>query len=232
MLSTKKVIGILFFALLPAVLFSQTVNVKKEKSSINGEQLDGYEVTLEGKPDEVRAAFIKYLKPVGKQKQSGDYFTITEPSMNGIAYVNSLFAMVKDGATTATAWIGFNKKDWNEADAKQMEKDLQGLIKEFGVKFYRDKIQVQVDESERANQAVEKQQQRLTNESKQLASKLEDNKREKIQLEKSIENNKLELEELLKKIEKNKHAQDSVAQAGLQIKKVVESHKERQRKVK
>jgi len=36
---------------------------------------------------------------------------------------------------------------------------------------------------------------------------------------------------LLQKIENNKKSQDSVANAGVQIKKVVESHKERQRKV-
>jgi hypothetical protein len=50
-------------------------------------------------------------------------------------------------------------------------------------------------------------------------------------LEKSLENNKTENQELLKRIEQNKKAQDSVAVAAEQIKKVVEMHKERQRKV-
>ena len=69
------------------------------------------------------------------------------------------------------------------------------------------------------------------NENKSLNTKLEDNKREKIQLDKSIENNKLENETLLKKIGKNKHDQDSVTLAGEQVKKVVEMHKEKQKKV-
>jgi hypothetical protein len=102
---------------------------------------------------------------------------------------------------------------------------------DFGVKFYREKIQVQIDESLRAAQAVDKQQQKLTNENKNLNVKLEDNKREKIQLEKSIENNKLANADLLKKIAKNKHDRDSVALAGVQIKKVMEAQKEKQRKV-
>ena len=83
----------------------------------------------------------------------------------------------------------------------------------------------------RASQAVEKQQQKLVNENKSLNTKLEDNKREKIQLEKSMQENVVENGTLLKKIEKNKHDQDSVATAGEQIKKVVEMHKENQRKV-
>jgi hypothetical protein len=46
-----------------------------------------------------------------------------------------------------------------------------------------------------------------------------------------LENNKLEYESLLLKIEQNKKAQDSVAVAREQVKKVVEIHREKQRKV-
>ena len=113
----------------------------------------------------------------------------------------------------------------------KLNKELEKLMKDFGIKFYRDQIQVQIDESLRATQAVEKQQQRLLNENKSLSAKLEDNKREKVQLEKSIENNKVETVTLIKKLEQNKKTQDSVAVADEQIKKVVEMHKERQRKV-
>lgn len=231
MCSTKKFIGILFLFVIPVFSFSQTVVVKKEKSRVNGEQLEGFEVTLEGKGEDVRAAYVKFLKPVGKIKQTSENIIINEPSLNGIGYTNSLFAVLKENGNTTSAWIGINPTGWNETEAKQINNELEKLMKEFGVKFYRDKIQVQVDESLRAQQAVEKQQQRLINENKLLATKLEDNKREKIQLEKSIENNKLEYEELLKKIENNKHAQDSVTLVGEQVKKVVEANKEKQRKV-
>jgi hypothetical protein len=78
---------------------------------------------------------------------------------------------------------------------------------------------------------VEKQQMRLVNQNKDLENKIEGNKREKIQLEKSLKNNKVELMTLTKKLEENKKAQDSVAIATEQIKKVVEMHKERQRKI-
>lgn len=217
--------------IVPGFAFSQTVTVQKDKGRIQGETLEGFEVTLEGNVDEVRTALIKFLKPVGKIKQTSDNITIQAPALNGIGYTNPIFALTKESGNKTSAWIGINPSGWNETEAKQVNHELEKLMKEFGVKFYRDKIQVQVDESVRAQQAVEKQQQRLSNENKMLTTKLEDNKREKIQLEKSLENNKLAYEELLKKIENNKHAQDSVAQAGEQIKKVVESHKEKQRKV-
>ena len=142
-----------------------------------------------------------------------------------------VFATTTEKIRVQPRWIGIKPADWPEEDVKKIMKELEKTIYGFGVKFNQDKIQVQIDESVRASLAVEKQQQKLVNQNKEMNVKLEDNKREKIQLEESLENNKLEYETLLKKIEKNKHDQDSVSLAGEQIKKVTEMHKDRQKKV-
>ena len=73
---------------------------------------------------------------------------------------------------------------------------------------------------------------RLSNQNKDLTSRIERKKREKIELEKSLVDYKLELEDLTKNLKANAKARDSVAIATEQIRKVVESHQERQRKVK
>jgi hypothetical protein len=112
-----------------------------------------------------------------------------------------------------------------------VNKELEKLVYRFGVKFYRDQIQKEIDEAQQASYAVDKQKQRLLNQNKDLVNKLANNEQQKIQLEKSLETNKLDHFVLLQKIENNKKSQDSVANAGVQIKKVVEVHKERQRKV-
>jgi hypothetical protein len=142
---------------------------------------------------------------------------LAESVINSRTYTTPVFALVKDNGKTSTVWIGIKTSAWSADDAAQVNKELEKMLHDFGVKFYRDKIQVQIDETNRAYQAVEKQKQRLVNEKKTLLTKVEDNK--------------LENELLLKKIEKNKLDQDSVALAGEQIKKVTELHKERQRKV-
>lgn len=115
--------------------------------------------------------------------------------------------------------------------AEQALKDVEKVVYDFGVKFNRDKIQVDIDESVRAQQTTEKQTLRLQNENKNLNSRLEFNQKEKLRLEKSLAENKLEYETLLLNIGRNKKDQDSVALATDQIKKMVEVHKERQRKV-
>jgi hypothetical protein len=227
----KKFFIILLPLFISAYASAQTVKVKKEKSTVKGESMDGFAVDLQGSLSEVNTSFSKYLKTIGKTKQ-GDYFTITEPNLNGLSYQLPIYGITNENGKSASAWIGFNPGNWPKDDAEKVSKELEKVIHEFGIKFYRDKIQVQIDESTRATQAVEKQQQRLLNENKMLSTKLESNKKQKIQLEKSIEDNKLEHATLLKKIEQNKKAQDSVAIAAQQVKKVVEMHKAKQRSVK
>jgi hypothetical protein len=225
------------FTLITWLLFStlsmsaQTVKVKKENSNVKGEIAEGYAVELEGTLSDVNTSFVKFLKIYGKPKQSEGILILAEPVINSRTYTNPVFAVVKDNGKTSTTWIGIKTSAWPADDAAAVSKELEKMLYDFGVKFYRDKIQVQIDETNRAYQAVEKQKQRLVNENKTLLTKIEDNKREKIQLEKALANNKLENELLLKKIEKNKLDQDSVALAGEQIKKVTELHKERQRRV-
>ncbi len=231
MKSTKK-FTLLFVALFISLLaLGQTVKVKKENARIKGENIEGFEIECEGAYADVNASFVKYLKTIGKVKQSGSEITINEPTFNSTNYGVPVLASTKEKGKNTAAWIGIKTSDWPAESVDKVNKELEKLLYEFGVKFYRDKIQVQVDESLRASQAVEKQQQKLVNQNKDLNTKLEDNKREKIQLDKSIENNKLEFETLLKKIEKNKHDQDSISIAGEQIKKVIEMHKVRQSKV-
>ncbi len=230
MMSPKMFFAALVLLLIAAHAPAQTVKVKKDNSSVKGESMEGFSVDLEATSADVNAALSRFLKTLGKTKQ-GEFFTVNEPNINGNTYAHPLYATAKQSGQTTSAWVGFNPSEHSKEEAERLMKDLESVVKEFGVKFYRDRIQAQIDESEKAKQAVEKQQQRLVNENKSLNNKLETNQKQKINLEKAIEENKNEHTSLLQRIEENKKAQDSVAVAAEQIKKVVEAHKERQRKV-
>ena len=142
-----------------------------------------------------------------------------------------MYASIEGNDENATIWLGLNKEEWIVNDIEIVTKEIEKLVYRFGVKFYRDQIQKQIDEAQRASDAVDRQKQRLTNQNKDLVNKLSNNELQKIELEKSLEANKLDHFVLLQKIANNNNSQDSVANAGVQIKKVVELHKERQRKV-
>lgn len=105
------------------------------------------------------------------------------------------------------------------------------MANDFGVRFYREKVQAQIDETQQALDAVEKQTVRFLNQGKDLATKLTNNGLEKIKLEKALETNKFESEVLKVKIDNNKKAQDSIANVAVQINKVKQSQIEKLRKI-
>jgi hypothetical protein len=217
------------FILLSITTFAQSIKVTKENIQLKGESAEGFEIQLDGTFNEVESQFLKYLKPMGKAKKGDDSYSISLPLINGKNYTSPLHIVVRDKGK-GTAWLGIRPTEW-PSNTDQVKADLEKIVYDFGVNFYRDRVQVQIDESNRALQAVERQQQRLLNQNKDLGTKLENNKTQKIQLEKSLENNKLEFEALNVKIAQNKKDQDSVAFAGEQIKKVIEMQKDKQRSI-
>lgn len=229
-----------FCLFISVVANSQTVSVSKSTEKIKGDDAEGFYTELEGKKDDVGSAWTKFAKDLGKTKflSTTDPLTITEPTIGGTFYEKGiLYTVTKGKAATkekgeiTTVWIGLKSGEWVVNDISIVNKELEKLVHQFGVKYYRDKIQVLIDEALRATDAVERQKQRITNQTKDFTLKVGSNEQEKIQLEKSLEANKLEHAVLLQKIENNKKSQDSLALAGEQIKKALELQKERQRKV-
>lgn len=231
MLTPKAILFSFCLTLLSASLFSQSIKIKKETARIKNEYADGYEVELQGTADEAESALSKWMKTFGKAKSNENYIAVNEPSLQGRPYTHPIYGMTKQLGNIISVWVGLKKSDWGESEAETVYRELETQIYNFSVTFHRDKIQKQIDESIRAAQAVEKQQQRLVSQNRNLSTKLESNKREKIRLEKSLLDNATELITLTNQLAKNKKDQDSVAVAGEQIQKVVEMHKERQRKV-
>lgn len=225
---TRVFFLLLFFSTISLAVTAQTVKVKKENARIKNEYAEGFEVELPGTFEEIEAALEKFLKNYGKVKHNDDYLVVQEPVMNGYPSTTPLYGKARQLGNLVYAWIGAEPRKKEE---EQMQGTLERLVQEFGINFHREKIQKQIDESTQALQAVERQTQRLVNQNKDLASKIESNQREKVKLDKALENNRLELISLQQKLEQNKKDQDSVAVATEQIKKVVEMHKDRQRKV-
>src|SRR5690349_904909 len=218
--------------ILPSITFSQKVTVSKDTERVKGSELNGYATELLGTIEEVTASYTKYLKTFGKIKSSGSQIQLTAAEISFTKYTSPLYATTQSKGEKIVVWLGLNPAEWPTPEqAETAMKDLEKVVYDFGVKFYRDKIQVDIDESLRAQQAAEKQTLRLQNENKNLNSRLDFNQKEKLRLEKLIAENKSEYETLIAAIAKNKKDQDSVVVATDQIKKMVETHKDRQRKV-
>lgn len=220
------------FLLSTSLVFSQTVTVNKQNEKVKGETIEVFTVSLEGKKDDIKSAWNKFLKDMGKIKLLSNPVTVAEPVISGTPFSKGVvYAGTNDGDKSSTVWMGINPKEWDDKDVTYANRELQKMMNQFGIKFYRDQVQVQIDETQQALDAVAKQQQRMLNQNKDLTIKLGNSDQEKIQLEKSLEANKFENAVLKVKLENNKKAQDSLVDVGAQIKKVMETHKEKQRKI-
>jgi predicted RNase H-like nuclease (RuvC/YqgF family) len=220
------------FLFISGIAHSQTVTVNKQNEKVKGETIEVFAVSLEGKKEDIKSSWIKFLKDMGKLRQLGSPMTVAEPVISETPFSKGVvYAGTNEGDKNSTVWMGINSKEWEDKDVTYANRELQKMMNQFGIKFYRDQIQVQIDETQQALDAVAKQQQRMLNQNKDLTIKLGNNDQEKIQLEKSLEANKLENAALKLKLEKNKKAQDSLLNSTDQIKKVMELHKEKQRKI-
>lgn len=228
----KLVTASLFLLIISIATIAQTVTSKKQSEKVKNESADGASVELDGKQADVNAQWSKFLKDLGKVKLfSSDPTVITEPVFNGTIYKGTLYAYSFEDGNKTRVWLGYLSKEWEEKDLDFISKQTDRLVYQFGVQFYRAQVQKQIDETNDATTAVEKQKLRLVNQNKDLTIQLANNEQEKIQLEKSLQANQLEHEALKIRIEKNKKAQDSLTNASLQIKKVGETHKEKLRKI-
>ena len=220
------------FFLIANLACAQTVTVTKQNETAKGETIEAFAITLEGRKETIKTAWIKFLKETGKLKLFGEPMTVTEPAINGTQFSKGiLYAGNNESDKSSTVWFGINPAEWEDKDVTFANRELQKMLNQFGVKFYRDQVQIQIDETQQALDAVAKQQQRVLNQNKDLSIKLSNNEQEKVQLDKSLETNTLENAALKIKLENNKKAQDSLVNSTTQIKKVMELHKEKQRKI-
>jgi hypothetical protein len=233
MITVKKFFAFSIFTIfITASALAQKVTVSKDSERVKGSDIEGYAVELNGTYDEVSVAFTKYIKSFSKVKAAGNVTQLSETQFKNTKYASPFYAITRTVGDKASAWMGLNPSEWpSQEEATKALNELESVMHNFGVKFYRDKIQLDVDEAARAQQTAEKQQLRLQNDNKNLNAKLEFNQKEKLRLEKALIDNKTEYGNLLRALEQNKKDQDSVAIATEQIKKRVEFHKERQKKV-
>ncbi len=228
----KKLVVLLGFLAFSPLLQAQKVTVNKKSDKVKGESAEGYTTTLEGKKEDIAAAWAKYIKTFGRVKSGSGYDFIENPAMGGTVYTSGILYAKNDGnVESGSVWLGIRADEWTVNDIKIVEETVEKLVYQFGIKFYKDKIQAQINEAQQALNIVVRKQQQLVGENKSLNSKLTNNEQQKIQLEKSLEANKLEHLVLQQKIVNNKKAQDSVAATTVPIKRAIEMHQERLRKV-
>ena len=212
--------------------FCQTIKIGKKQNRIKEADAMGYASEILGKTGEIENSLGKFLKEVGKVRSSSSYISVIGPTLGGTLYEgNILYAKATGDDSKCEVWMGLDTAEWRGRDQSEVMARIEKMTYQFVLKYYRDLAQKDIDASQQAFDATEKQKIKLTNQNKDLNIKLGNNEQDKIRLEKALEMNKLDNAVLKQRIMNNKNSQDSVATAGVQIKKVLEAQKEKQRKI-
>ncbi|GCC50860.1 hypothetical protein SanaruYs_10790 [Chryseotalea sanaruensis] len=204
--------------------------VRQEKQKIKNDNIYSFATTLDASVEDVNGALLKFLKNYGKPKQQDEAIVLAECIVNGKAFSKALYGNTRQAGAATYAWIGVNLNEW-AADSAMVVGRLEAMVKEFGVNFYRDKIQVQIDEAQRAVDIVSRQQQRTLNEQQSIQQKIESNKKEYQQLLKAIQKNRSDSVALVLRLNKNTASTDSLRTVADKVKQAVVFQKERQGKV-
>jgi len=217
---------------IPLLSIAQKVTVSKDQRTVKGNTGNGYATELAGSSESVNQALNRFLKDYGKTRTASGVITLSSPVLGGTTYEkNNAYAVVKGDAVNSNVWMGLVESEWPNHETDVLIDRFKDLVYQFGVKYYRDQIQEEINETQQALDAIDRKLQRLITQNKDLNGKILGNEEEKIRLEKATEENKNNHVILLQKLDANKISQDSVANAGAQIRKVLDAQKERQQKV-
>ncbi len=230
---SKKLSFLCLLWVLSFTAFSQGVKVEESTVRILTERIDGYRTKLEAPSSEVESYLKSALRDLGKVRDRNTYFQITDVNLYGDRFAERLFfAQLVTGTQYQSVWFGVDSTGLSEIGWKVIDEKLQQYCYDFSINFYKDQVQKEIDESEKAEQYVLRQQKKLEKDSVSLLDRIDNNAAELIKLQQAIEDNKAEKELLLQKIKENKIAQDSTVITLDKVRKVIEMQKKKKEEIK
>ena len=219
----KKLISFLFILFLFNLGMAQKVRVTESTEVVDKISRSGLSVIIELDNKKIEKAWEKQLKSYGKVDNSKGVYRIPLANISSISSSPCVVTSVvkSSGKGTQIWWaidLGTNHVSSGSAGYKAAEK----ILNDFAIQAYRDDVNEQIVEAERALASTVKSQEKEVKEGESLVRDVEKNKQEKLDLEKELKENGEELVQLQKDIEQNKKDQTAAAQEVEKMKKALE----------
>jgi len=224
---------IITFFLNFSFVFAQEITVKEESKAIEKVTYAGYETTVNGSVEKHRDAWTKLLKNKGKvRKKNSLYFLedfvfpqITDKLLTGVTQIN------QSRDSVVTIWLGIDSSVLEEEESGKLMNEISGMLYTYVLDYKKSLVLNDIQNAERAAAFTSRQHQRLLQNLENLTLRLLDAENEKRRLEESVKTMELEIEVLKQRIENNKADQEKTYEELEQIRKVLEMHKERLKKL-
>lgn len=205
--------------------FGQKVTVNESTELIEKISRSGLSTVIQLDQKRIQKAWEKQLKTYGKMDYSKGIYTIpvaTIPSISSKPCV--VTSIVKSTGKGTQVWwaIDMGSEHVTSSSNSAAYRAAEKVLYEFAIQCYRDDVNDQIEEAEKALQNSVKAQEKQVKEGEGLARDVEKNKQEKINLEQKIKQNGEDLVQLQKEIEQNKKDQAAATADVEKMKKALE----------
>jgi len=229
----KRFSFLLTFFLSFGFAFSQEIKVNAENKTIDRVDYTGFITYAEGPFNDHKDLWTKEMKNKGKVKKNNSYFRIedfvfpqiTEKLLNGCTQV------LQERDSTVSIWLGIDVSSLEQNEASKVIEEIKGLLYNYVLDYRKSAVLKDIEEAERAAAFTSRKHQKLLSDLETLELKLLDAQNEKSRLEESIKSIEFEIQVLQQKIENNKEDQETTYNQLEQIRKVLEMHKEKLKKL-
>ncbi|MCU0429548.1 MAG: hypothetical protein MUF42_06205 [Cytophagaceae bacterium] len=164
-------------------LWAQKVKIEDSKETHGHSIHQGIATTLELDKKEVGKAWEKYMKLYGKLENDKGYYKVSPALLTGLSNA-SLLSQVVASATGTKVWLCLQIDSTDVTPDKTAEyATAKKLLYEFGVTAYRDDINEQIAEAEKALEQSVQIHERKLKEGEGLEDKLVENQNDKLDFE-------------------------------------------------
>lgn len=226
----KKLTAFIFTLFVIKLCLAQKVKVSETTEQIDQIPRTGMSTLIELDNKDVEKAWEKQLKSFGKVSSSKGVFTIPVANIPSISSQPCIVTSVvkTSGKGTLVWWsIDMGKEHVSSTGSSSAYKAAEKILNDFALQCYRDDVNKQIEEAEKALSSSVKAQEKEVKEGESLIKDVDRNKQEKASLEQKLKQNGEELVKLQSDIEQNKKDQAAAAQDVDKMKKALEIVKAR-----
>lgn len=221
----KKSAAFIFALLVINLCMAQKVKVSETSEKIDEIPRTGMSTLIELDNKKVEKAWEKQLKSYGKVTSSKGTYTIPVANVPGVSSQPCIVTSVvkTSGKGTLIWWsIDMGKEHVTSSGSPSAYKAAEKILNDFALQCYRDDVNEQIEEAEKALSSAVKAQEKEVKEGEGLVRDVERNKQEKATLEQKLKQNGEDLIRLQSNIEQNKKDQAAAGQDVEKMKKALE----------
>ncbi|MFN3403860.1 MAG: hypothetical protein ACK40G_07175 [Cytophagaceae bacterium] len=226
----KSLYPALFLLFFCTISFAQKIKVAESSEVIDKISRTGLYVIIDLDEKMVDKLWEKHLKTYGKTESSKKTYTLNIANISSVSSNPCKVVSKVEGSGKGTkVWwaIDLGTSHVTSSNNSSAYKAAEKILHEFALTCYREDINDQIKEAEKALNSSVKSQEKKVKEGEQLLSDIEKNKKEKANLEQKLKDNADELEKLKKDVEQNKQDQSAAAQEVEKMKKALEVVKQK-----